>query len=223
MLKLFRKTPQDMRVIRGPFRGARMFLNPANSKRKLLGLYEHVLNTWISQVAPQKDFAFDIGSNTGYDLYGLAHLISRQNTRAIDIIGFEPEAKAFPELTTPQSWPQYSKCRIEIIEKYVGAQDSETTITLDQCFAQHGSLAGKRGLIKIDIEGAEVEALRGAETLLNDSKHDWLIEIHGKQLIPEVSRFFADRSRAFLIRCLEPLPFIGAEMRPIDTYWLTTI
>jgi hypothetical protein len=223
MWKLFRNTPQDLRVLRGPFQGARMFLNPANSKRKLFGLYEHCLNDWIATVAPTKDFAFDAGSNTGYDLYGLAYLISRKNSRSIEIIGFEPEAKSYPELLIPSSWADYSNCKIEIIEKFAGANESESTVTLDGCFSQRTSLKEKKGLIKIDVEGAEAEVLKGAGRLLENPNHDWLIEIHGKDLIPEVCHFFVELSRPFLVRSLEPVPFLGAEERAIDTYWLTTI
>ena len=59
--------------------------------------------------------------------------------------------------------------------------------------------------------------------LLSDDKHDWLIEIHGKELIPVISRFFVDRNRPFLIRNLNSLPIIGAEKREIETFWLTTM
>jgi len=223
MIKLLQKTPQDLRILLGPFRGARMFLNPSNSRRKLLGLYEYVLNDWIRTTTPRKDFAFDVGANTGYDLYGFAHLISHGNTRVANLLAFEPEAASFPELTAPMTWRCYSKCHVEIIEKFAGATDSGTSVTLDRSFSERPAFAGLRGLIKIDVEGAEVDVLNGATALLDNPSHDWLIEIHGKELIPEVCRFFVDRGRPILVRSMTPLPIIGAEQRAIETYWLTTI
>ena len=144
VLKLFRKTPQDLRILRGPFKGARVYLNPSNSMRKLFGLYEHVLNDWISEVGPRKDFAFDVGSNSGYDLYGLAHLLSHQNKRSVDIIGFEPDASNIPELLKPREWKEYSNCRIEIIEKFAGDEDSGSTVTLDNIFSERKSLTSPK-------------------------------------------------------------------------------
>lgn len=223
MFKLLRKSPQDLRIVRGPFKGARVFLNPANSTRKIFGLYEYCLNSWLAEVPKIKDFAFDVGSNTGYDLYGLAHLISQGNSKEATIIGFEPEAETFPELTVPREWAEYSNCKIEIIEKFAGSEETESATTLDRVFANHASLAGKSGLIKIDVEGAEVEVLRGAERLLDAREHDWLIEIHGAELIPTVCQFFVERRRPFLIKNLESLPLIGKEQREIDTYWLLTL
>jgi len=36
-------------------------------------------------------------------------------------------------------------------------------------------------LIMMDIEGGEADALHGAETILNDIRPNWLIELHGAQ------------------------------------------
>lgn len=223
MIKLLRKTPQDLRILRGPFRGARMYLNPSGSKRKIFGLYEYVLNDWIARVAPGVGFVFDVGSNTGYDLYGFAHLASGGNTRPVAVIGFEPEAASFPELTEPLAWPEYSRCGIEIIEKFAGERVGDRTTTLDAAFAERPALSGKAGLIKIDVEGAEGEVLRGARTLLGDPRHHWLVEIHGRERIPEVAAAFVERSRPFLVREMKPLPLLGAEAREIETFWLTTL
>lgn len=223
MIKLLQKTPQDMRILRGPFRGARMFLNPANSKRKILGLYEYVLNEWITKAAPRVDFIFDVGSNTGYDLYGFAYLASAGNTRPVRVVGFEPDAANLPELTIPLTWPDYSRCEIEIVEQFAGGRVEDRTTTLDAAFRERPSLAGMTGLIKIDVEGAEGEVLRGAAALLEAPQHHWLVEIHGRERIAEVARFFVERNRPFLVRAMEPLPLIGAESREIETYWLTTL
>jgi hypothetical protein len=223
MIKLLRKSPQDLRILRGPFRGARMFLNPSDSKRKIFGLYEYVLNRWIAEAAPTADFIFDVGSNTGYDLYGFAFLASRRNTKPVTIVGFEPGAAAFPELTVPREWPEYSQCEIEIVEKFAGSLVDANTTTLDSAFQERPSLSGKTGLIKIDVEGAEGEVLRGARALLEDPGHRWLVEIHGRGRIPEVARFFVERNRPFLIHEMAPLPVIGAEAREVETFWLTTL
>lgn len=223
MFKIFSKKPEVLRILRGPFKGAKMFLNPAHSKRMLFGLYEHTLNSWLKSVAPTKEFAFDVGANTGYDTYGLAHLLSHANTRSVDIVAFEPEADRYPELTTPMTWAEYSRCKIEIISKFAGAKEDKQTTTLDSIFQGRQELSGKTGLMKIDVEGAEVDVLKGAAELLQDPTHDWLVEIHGGHLIPPVAQVFCELDRAFLIRDLPPLPILGKEQRHLCCYWLMTI
>jgi hypothetical protein len=223
MLKLFSKKPEILRILRGPFKGAKMFLNPAHSKRMVFGLYEYTLNDWLKTVPPTKDFAFDVGANTGYDTYGLAHLMSHANTRSVDIVAFEPEVDRYPELTTPKNWDEYSRTKIEIISMFAGASDDEKTVTLDSIFDARTDLAGKKGLVKIDVEGAEVDVLKGATTLLRNPDHDWMVEIHGEHLIPKVAQVFCDLGRPFLIRDLPPVPFLGKELRPLSCYWLMTI
>ncbi|MEX0330172.1 MAG: FkbM family methyltransferase [Puniceicoccaceae bacterium] len=177
----------------------------------------------MEEVAPQKDFAFDVGANDGYDTYGLAWLMSKGNQRPVDIISFEPGAGNMPSLLQPREWQEYSNCTITVVQKFVGAEDSDDYVTLDNFHKSHPELHGKSGLIKIDIEGFETEALNGAQDILQNDKHDWLIEIHGKDRVAEVAAHFTRVKRAFLIKDLSALPFIGNEHREIDTYWLMTI
>lgn len=58
-----------------------------------------------------------------------------------------------------------------------------TCMTLDDYVETHM----KPNLIKVDIEGAEVEALRGAEKLMRSSTPpEWLITAHSDELAKEV-------------------------------------
>ena len=163
----------------------------------------------------------DVGANTGYDTYGFAYLLKKNNSQNPTVIAFEPET--YPELDTPKGWDMYSECRIEILKKYVGKNTNDNTITLDDAYSKYLTDSSGSGLIKIDIEGAETEALKGAIGLLQDPRHDWLIEIHGDELIPEVASHFVKHDRPFLIKELSPLPIIGAEKRTLHTTWLVTI
>ncbi|MEM9283399.1 MAG: FkbM family methyltransferase [Verrucomicrobiota bacterium] len=220
---LIGKKPKKLKILRGPFKGATVYLNPSNSRRKLFGLYEHVLNDWIIKYSQGKGFVFDVGANTGYDTYGFAYLLSKGNKEKSTIVAFEPEAAQFPELVTPSTWDCYSESEIEIIEKFAGAEDNDSTTTLDRALEERPHLNQQQGLIKVDVEGAETEVMKGATHLLSRENVSWLIEIHGKDLIPEISAYFSSAGRPFLIKDLTPLPFVGAELREIDTYWLLTI
>lgn len=219
--KLLAKHPVSMNILGGPFRGARMLLNPSDSKRKIFGIYEHVLNEWITKATVNKQFVLDIGANTGYDTYGFAYLLSKNNSDNPCVLAFEPDT--FEELDVPKQWDVYSSVHIEILKKYVGSITNESTITIDDVLREYSTRLKGAGLIKIDIEGGEIDALKGASKLLDDDRHDWLIEIHGKDLIPGVAKYFVDRERPFLIKELTPVPFLGAELRPQYTPWLVTI
>lgn len=219
--KLLAQQPVSVDILGGPFRGAKVLLNPATSKRKIFGLYENVLNDWIRSAIVGKEFVLDVGANTGYDTYGFAHLLQENGVASPTVLAIEPNV--LPELDIPRQWDCYSACRIEILQNRTGHRTEGNTICLDDAVARYLPDSSGPGLIKIDIEGDEIETLRGAAQLLNDSRHDWLIEIHGKESIPEIAKSFVLRDRPFLIKDLAPLPAIGAEARPLYTSWLLTV
>src|SRR5947209_18921475 len=78
-------------VLAGPFRGARVQMNPRHSLRKMLGVYEHELNDWIAAALPRVSTVLDVGAAEGYFSLGCAAAFRRMR-KAAEIIAFEPEA-----------------------------------------------------------------------------------------------------------------------------------
>jgi FkbM family methyltransferase len=53
-------------------------------------------------------------------------------------------------------------------------------ITVDGLLASYDRypLTHRRGLVKVDVEGSELDVLAGASSVLNDPAMDWVIELH---------------------------------------------
>ena len=56
--------------------------------------------------------------------------------------------------------------KVVFVEKFLGEHDDEHTITLDTLYKKYGKI----DFVKMDIEGSEQAALRGAKRMLADSK-----------------------------------------------------
>ena len=199
-----------------------MLLDPKQSKRQRFGVYEFCLNRWIRNAAVDAEFVIDVGAGDGYYTFGFAHLLCRLG-RNPTIISLEPGSEKSRANEKISKWPEYASANIKVIPKFGGEQNSEDTTTLDTESEMFELLTEKKGIVKIDVEGHEVKVLKGATQLLTNRSVDWAIEIHGKRLIPEVSAFFVDQDRPFLILEEFVFPILGKEAREIETYWLVTI
>lgn len=204
-----------MRVMWGPFAGAPMYVNFSTSKRKILGLYEYVLNDWLAARIAEHSTYIDVGANNGYHTFGFAHAATKAGHDP-KVIAIEPEHTT--ELTEPQGWAAYADCEFTVIPKYCSEKTEGDHISLPDVVGKH-----ERALIKIDVEGAEEAVMRGAAELLSRPGLDWCIEIHGLHRIPIIAKYFCEANRSFLIKEMGPLPIIGAEPRPIKTTWLLTV
>src|SRR2546422_1910601 len=69
--------PRLVRVWFGPFRGARVVMNPRNSIRKIFGIYEHELNGWLETTLLHVNRVVDVGANDGYFTFGCAAAFMR--------------------------------------------------------------------------------------------------------------------------------------------------
>jgi hypothetical protein len=207
-------------ILNGPFRGATIHLNPRYSLRKVFGIYEHELNKWLESVLSHVDTVIDVGANDGYFTYGCAQAIKRHYNKG-HIIGFEPALAQQPALSMPAVWSQYAGIDFEFIPLFVGAISNESTITLDKAYNERPSLHGKPALIKVDVEGAEVEVLKGATSLLEEPHH-WVVEVHGDHLLDPVLDCFAKAKRPVDVRPPQPHWLLGPESRTIKTSWVTT-
>ncbi|MCS7079318.1 MAG: FkbM family methyltransferase [Chloracidobacterium sp.] len=223
---LTRRTPTPVTILAGPFRGARLILNPAHAKRKMLGAYEHVLNPWLKAALKQVEVVWDVGANDGYFTYGCATAILKQGRRP-HVVAFEPglgeDAVLSEQLTRPaRVWAEaYADATFEFVTAYVGATNNATTVTLDAALEARPALVGRPALVKVDVEGAEVDVLDGAARLLA-APTQWVVEVHGEHLLEPVVGRLRAMNRAVEVRRLKPHWLFGPEARTIPTCWVTT-
>jgi hypothetical protein len=212
--------PRFVRIFRGPFRGAHICTVPRDNLRKLFGLYEHELNHWLERVLLRVDSVIDVGANDGYFTFGCAAALQRQRRRAT-ILSFEPQFMCCERLeATLRAYP--SQVTIKIVRSYVGKIVTEDQITLDEAWIRFPSVSkAHHTLIKIDVEGAELDVIEGARRWLNHASY-FLIEVHREEYLEILMARFAAAGLNLERRNPIALPLLGAEHRPNPTWWLVT-
>ena len=213
--------PMPVRIWRGPLRGGRAVMNPRNSLRKILGLYEHELNAWLEATLRLTDRVIDVGANDGYFTFGCAAAFQRLRKQS-EIVAFEPEADAFRSLSDGLSDQRRELVEFTLVQSFVGAEESVGTRTLDSIQCRLRAHDDRRHtLIKIDVEGAEEEVLAGASSWLNET-NCFLIEVHRRSFLETIPRLFAAHGLALDQIDQRPLKLIGRERRDEENWWLVS-
>lgn len=213
--------PTSLRILRGPFRGGRIVMNPRNSGRKMLGLYEHELNDWLEAALIRVDRVIDVGANDGYFTFGCASALRRMEKHG-EIIAFEPNHDHFKTLQQSIKEQPDDPERFTLIQSLVGAEVRSGVTTLNNVRWKNGNQAARTNtLIKIDVEGAEEEVLAGAGSWLNPT-NCFLIEVHEKPFLESIVRLFSEQGLPLDRVDQRPLKFIGREVRDEQNWWLVS-
>ncbi len=211
--------PLPLPIVSGPFRGATIYLKPRYSLRKVFGLYEHEMNEWLNQVLPQISIVLDVGAYDGYFTFGCQTALQRLDQPA-RIIAFEPLPDFFADLKTTLEHNRQSPVAVDLHHCQVGAILEEGVTTLDAIAVEYSiPKASDRALIKIDVEGAELNVIAGAAHWLQP-EHFFLIEIHDFSYLENLTRLFASRGIRLRQVNQQPLPILGREHRSELNWWL---
>lgn len=197
-------------ILKGPLRGRRFCANVSQRPHYYIGHYESLLVRTIIEVLQPGQVAYDIGANAGY----LSLIMGKQVIRGGkvgQVYSFEPAPNAFQILVTnsllnrdlPVATYQLAlsdKLGIEkfsffeydlvsrlgdFSDEYADAQVTLTrTAPLDQFVTDFG--LRPPDFVKIDVEGAEVQVLKGMMALLKERHPTLLMEIHGPEIETEV-------------------------------------
>jgi hypothetical protein len=160
--------PGPRRLPIGIGRGVRMRIDFATQTRIYLGLYEAELNQHLRQMLKRGVTSFDVGAQYGYD-----SLVIAKHTRA-RVATFECDSDSVAAITANFELNPDLARYLQPIHATVG-----TEFGLDDWAYGDGFVPD---FLKIDIEGAEAEALLSAERIL-DSRHPALIvEVHSADL-----------------------------------------
>lgn len=208
-------------ILSGPFRGATIHLNPRYSLRKVFGIYEHELNEWLERVLPRVDTVLDVGANDGYFTFGCAAAFRRLSQSA-EIIAFEPVPQHFEELKSSLYNQPKDKVQISLHNCFVGSEVKSGMTTLDAIAHQRNTpKAHENALIKIDVEGAELEVIAEASRWLNPTNY-FLIEVHDASFLDILTQKFSAQGIKLKQVNQQALPIIGREMRSELNWWLVS-
>jgi FkbM family methyltransferase len=214
-----------IRIRAGLGKGLWAHLDPRFETVYVEGKYEHPLQESLSKHLQAGDVLYDVGAHIGIVSLCAARLVGP--TGSVFAFEADPEnAKRIEENVRRNrlEWITTARRAAWHCDGYVGFQRASehssrnqggvTTlspggnndaieveaITLDT-FAERHRLPT---VIKIDVEGAEAEVLRGSEKVFARAKPILICEVHGRRVADEVTRWLSDRGYRY--RWLEPSP-----------------
>jgi len=158
------------RIPFGIMAGNVMKIDFFNQFRQYLGMYEFELNPYFKKLVKPGYKCFDVGGKGGYSALMLSKL-----SQGADVVTFECDDEAVRDLNEvvgKNSWA------IKVVKAYISDKVDEEHKTID--WAKDEFFCPD--FIKIDIEGAEVLALKGAHQVLTERKPSLIIETHGLDL-----------------------------------------
>jgi hypothetical protein len=161
-------------VRRGLLRGLTFQIDTANKSQRLLGLDEAELTSAVRRFAALAKSAVDVGANDGW--YSIFFASQANISR---VIAFEPchELQLRMRQNAALNKSVISD-KLEFVERFVGIGDYGAFVALD---AATGGLATPV-LIKIDVDGGELDVLRSAERVLSTRGALLIIETHTNDL-----------------------------------------
>lgn len=163
------------RVPLGLGRGLRLEADPRSTLHTYLGTAEVEIARHLRRLAQPGVRAFDVGSNNGWYAMVLRRLTGAP-TAAFD---FDPECLARIRRNLERN-PDVG-AGVTLVAAYVTAvvDPAQGTDTLDRIAFEDLWVPD---LLKIDVEGAELSVLHGAQRILAERRPHLVIETHGRDV-----------------------------------------
>lgn len=171
--------PRDIGA--GLLRGLRFNVDTSSKTMRLLGLDEREIAKAVADAAAKSSAALDVGSNDGwYSLY----FASRPNIEKV--WAFEPDPTMAPrfESNFALNSPEFLK-KVQVESKFVGDRDDDQFVRIDTILAGYD----KPVLLKVDVDGGELDVLKGARQTLETKTCHLVIETHTVELERDCTAF----------------------------------
>lgn len=196
------KSVKPRTVPLGLARGARMMVDFRWDAGFFFGRHERELFAHYKRLVRPGTRCFDVGAYRGWNAVIFARLSGNAG-----VVTFESNPRTLGHLRDTVDLSGYD---VNIVHGYVGDGASEDQVTLDDAAEQYFA----PGFVKVDIEGAEACALRGAQKLLEAQRPSWVIEVHGADVEAECCRIL--RNVGYEPVIVNPRSYIGKQHRQME-------
>jgi len=174
-------SPHVHRIRFGLARGSLMQLNLQSQLQRLLGLDEREIAASVRRGLARARSAVDVGANDGY--YTLVFL--RSNAERVVACEPGPVAEDLLRNISINHYP--CEGRFDLERRLIGTRPNE--LSLGRLLAD----LPRPVLVKIDIDGGEVDALASAEALDDLESTFWVVETHSVALERDCAAWFDAR------------------------------
>lgn len=156
------------------FKGLVLHLDAINSMQIIFGLYERETYAYLRKLSAGIESAVDIGAAEGeFSIY------FRKTAGAKKVLAFEPHPENRDTFQTNLRLNGLNTDEnLEVIMKYLGQREGQEWSTLDSFV----TTLREPIVVKMDVDGGEVDVLLGADSLLSLSRVRLLIETHSLEL-----------------------------------------
>jgi len=192
---LFKTGTREKRIACGLARKIKMKIDFANKSQRYLGLDEREIQSSFKKFAVSSSVFVDIGASDGY--YGLIYY--KWNKKGeLYLCDADP---TYAELQKNHfAMNEFSMEHVHFVSKFISNTSDENHVALDDLLSNiKGSI-----FIKIDVDGAELQVLKGMESTLKYNNCELIVETHSKGL--EVD-------------CTEYLHTLGYKTKIIPNAW----
>lgn len=174
------------RLAVGPARGVRFASEPSAtaSADMWVGLFESEIAPYVRGYAQPGVRCLDIGANSGYYTLTFA-----ARCRA-PVLAYEPDEAARQRLAANLALNPQLAPFVDVRPLAVGARAGEGVVRLDDELADGDGMAPVE-LLKIDVDGPELDVLGGAGRLLAEQRPAVIIETHSAELEEGCARLLA--------------------------------
>lgn len=172
------------RVLFGFAAGARLPLNFHNQAHIVLGMYEKEVRELLEQAVRAETVLYDVGAGYGYYVIAVGRKASSGYVYA-----FEADPPTLEYLAQAIE-ANHLESRVDVVPAFVSSSEGPGQVSLDG-FVAAGS-PREPDLLKIDVEGAEADVLRGAMKLVQSSRPVLFIETHSQEVDEECQKLLAD-------------------------------
>lgn len=214
--------PRWVEIQSGVGRGLFLQSLPRFELAYVRGDHETVVQDLLSAWLRPRDIFFDVGAHVGFFSLIAGRLVGPEGT----VLAFEPDPDNLTRLEAgivrnrmewiransvvvsddhgkvwfARSSPASSGMEGRVVEGDVVSSTGRLVVqavTLDDYFST------RAGVVKIDVEGGEIRALKGASHLLRDGNLRWIVEAHTEEIEAAIVPIF--RNTGYRLRVISAL------------------